>query len=126
MAKAPPPSATGGMRMRLQSTMQPQATIRPGLSPFARTCLPLTMALAFSHRAKVEPLLKGTPVDWPFEDRVLVMLAPGFKADVVAFRSGTGMPMETAFLPFQLAHLDEALQQQLRQLLPTMQGLGGA
>jgi len=85
--------------------------------PYGGTCLPLTMELARLVRPALLPIMTATPRAWTFEDRVLVLLAPSLKADVVRFHEGTAQAMADAFEPHQVEHLDRSFLEQLLALV---------
>ena len=74
---------------------------------FSESCLPKTMAVARRHRRRILRELKLTPPTWPFEDRVLVWLAPHWTDDVAKYHASSGREMAKRFDADQLLHLDE-------------------
>jgi hypothetical protein len=49
---------------------------------FMESCLPKTMSIAEPSEKLLFPLLRYFPKVWSFADKVLVLLAPNFRADV--------------------------------------------
>jgi hypothetical protein len=89
--------------------------------PYSETCLPLTMRLARAARRGIEPMLGDIPRDWPYEDRVLVWLAPSLRENVVAYWNLRGPSMELMCHGPALAHLDHVMFRDLRvQILRVM------
>jgi hypothetical protein len=89
--------------MRLQTTLQ----ARP--EPFAATLLPLTMELARTVQPVLERELAKLPRAWPFEDRVLALLAPSLLTDLHRFHTSGGDDLSSLFATHQVEHLDRSL-----------------
>lgn len=81
---------------------------------FSGSILPVTMFLAQALREIIEPELQATTRTLPFDDRVLVWLAPELERDIVLFHGGRGMALKAMFPPDAVAHLDSEYHQILR------------
>jgi hypothetical protein len=84
---------------------------------FGGTCLPLTTELARVARGAIEPALEDSPPTWAYEDRVLVMLAPGLRENVTGFYETHGTDLAGTFRAHQIEHLDRDLVAELLKLL---------
>jgi hypothetical protein len=84
---------------------------------FNENCLPHTMGLAGRFRASVIQRLPSGYREWPYEDQVLVWLAPFLAKDASAFHITGGPGMTTIFNSHFLEHLDEVMSDELRSRL---------
>ena len=96
---------------RLAMTMRTR--LEQQRSPFARSLLPLTMEFARVVASILGPHLGDQPAEWPFEDRVLSLLAPVLRSDIVSFHSKESGDISMMFAPHQLEHLDQGLLEML-------------
>jgi hypothetical protein len=91
---------------------------------FGGEYLPLTMELARLARTTILPALTGTPAEWAYEDRVLVMLVPSLRENVGRFHTGDGPDLATTFREHQIDHMDRGLVAEILSLVdrlsPTM------
>lgn len=58
--------------------------------PFGLTYLPITMEIARLAERELAPLLAISSPRWPFEDRVLALLVPELRRDIVRFYNDNG------------------------------------
>ncbi len=64
------------------------------------------MNLASQFRIPLSSGVATLPRDWPFEDKVLVLLMPGFRDDVLNCHGGHGREMAKVFEAQHLEHFD--------------------
>lgn len=107
-------SLTVAQAQRLETALEPVA--------FSASCLPRTIALAQRFQGSLMGRLPPLNALMPFEDRVLLWLAPNWAEDVVAFhaaarrRSG----LIDRFTPNQVEHFDEVYERELRSRLDAL------
>ena len=65
------------------------------------------MGVAKRYRKAVLPRLAGIEEELPFEDRVLLWLAPDWSDDVQKYHRANGKALAEWLQPHQLEHLDE-------------------
>jgi len=73
---------------------------------FLGSCLPLTMQVATACRKLLRDRLATLPRQWPYEDRVLAVLAPSLLEDIARFHRADGPDMRTLFRSHLLEHMD--------------------
>ena len=95
------------MPAKLQRVQQLRLTAS-GESLFNDAVLPGTIELASLVRPLLERHLK-TPTTWPFEDRVLVHLAPHFNGHTSRFHERGGTRLDRLHGSLMLRRLDEEL-----------------
>ena len=74
---------------------------------YTESCLPRTMDLANENRDLIEPKLDPSTEKFPFQDRVLIWLAPYWLGDVEQFHSGDGNSMDSNHEEYKLSRFDE-------------------
>jgi hypothetical protein len=84
---------------------------------YAEFYLPLTIKSAEQSRTLIEPETSEFPKAWPFQDKVLVWLAPTFRDDVSYFHRNNGPNIDGLFEEHQLNHLDRDLGEATRRAL---------
>ena len=82
-------------------------------SGFSGSCLPRTIALAVRCEATLLKKLRHIDSRLPFEDRVLIWLAPHWEVDVEMYHRANGHQMLRLFQEHQLRHLDEYYEHEL-------------
>lgn len=84
---------------------------------FLDSSLPETMALARTHRRRIEPGIREIGKHWSYEDRVLVWLAGHWRNEVETFYRDLGGTIAEMFEAEQLEHLDDHYCTQLKARL---------
>jgi len=87
---------------------------------YAESYLPLTIKSAEQSRTLIEQETSEFPKGWPFQDKVLVWLAPIFRDDVRHFHRNNGPSIDGLFEEHQLNHLDRDLAKQLSERLKNL------
>ncbi len=82
---------------------------------YSESYLPLTTKTAEESQCLIDQELRQFPKGWPFQDKVLVWLAPTFREDVRHFHRNNGPSIAGIFKEHQLEHLDRDLAKQLRE-----------
>ena len=80
---------------------------------YTESCLPRTMDLANENRDLIEPKLDPSTEKFPFQDRVLIWLAPYWLKDVEQFHSGDGNSMDANHEEHKLSRFDDHYSQVL-------------
>ena len=104
-----------GPRLRIVPHLVPRQD-----RPFVLTYLPLTMEIARLAEKELTPLLTISSPKWPFEDRVLSLLLPEMRRDIVQFYSSNGPDLAgvlNAASPGTIARLDREMLPSLLELL---------
>lgn len=86
---------------------------QPEFQGFTDTALPKTMTLARRYRAPLQEHLLA-PVDWTFEDRVFVLVAPKWEVEVRAYYINGAEGMADRYDPHQRTRLDDYFVEQLK------------
>jgi hypothetical protein len=81
------------------------------------SCLPRTMGVARKYRRRVSSALGNLEVGVPFDDRVLVWLAPTWISPVRAFHDRSGEGMRSMLSESELTGLDHELYRELKKRL---------
>src|SRR5215216_5183951 len=82
-----------GSGLRLELDLQYQVCLESSIvqeRTYSEYYLPLTMKVALQSKDILMPELRQFPIGWPFEDKVLVRIAPTFREDVRSFHRGVG------------------------------------
>lgn len=87
---------------------------------YCESYLPLTMKIATQSEKLLITHLDRFPRAWPFEDKLLVLIAPTFHKDVRDFHRSNGPSMACIFKEHQLEHLDKDLSEHLSELLKNL------
>lgn len=87
---------------------------------YSESYLPLTMKTAEQSKGLIEQEVQQFPRGWPFQDKVLVWLAPTFREDVRHFHRNNGPSIAGIFKEHQLEHLDKDLAKQLCERLQNL------
>ena len=80
---------------------------------FSLSGLPLTTEKANLEKSVLLPEIKAFPRAWSYEDRILVWLAPVFRADVEEYHSESGKPLSQLLQSHQIEHLDQTFLKRL-------------
>jgi len=75
---------------------------------------------AEQSRVRIDREIRHLPRGWPFQDKVLVWLAPTFLEDVRHFHRNDGPSIAGIFKEHQLEHLDRDLAKQLSERLQNL------
>ena len=73
---------------------------------FTESCLPELVFLATKNKVALRESLANLPRQWPFADKVLVVVFPTFRDEVEAFHAGNGKSMTDMFETHQIASID--------------------
>jgi hypothetical protein len=87
---------------------------------YSESYLPLTIETAEQSRTLIDQETSDFPKGWPFQDKVLVWLAPTFREDVRHFHRNNGPSIAGIFKEHQLEHLDRDLAKQLSERLQNL------
>lgn len=91
---------------------------------FTESCLPSTMGLANRRKAQLIFELDKSTHGFPFEDRVLIWLAPHWRGEIEAFHKSDGRGMHDTFEEHQLSKFDEHYWRMLKDKLKSLSGPG--
>ena len=86
---------------------------------FTESCLPSTMGLANRRKSQITCVLDESTAMFPFEDRVLIWLAPYWRKETEAFHQSDG-PGMSEFEAHKLSRFDEQYWQTLKEKLKTL------
>ncbi len=89
-------------------------------APFAESCFPKTMKIAFDSRELLFPLLSSYPSSWSFIDKVFVMLTPLFEGNVIKFYANKGVCMAEIYSSAKIERFDKLLSQHLLEKIETI------
>ncbi len=84
---------------------------------YTETCLPITASKAKLSRKELELSLNRFPKEWPFMDKIFVLLFPTFMKDVEKYHMENGPNMNDLFQEHQLKTIDETLIRILEEYL---------
>jgi len=87
---------------------------------YSESFLPLTTKTAEQSKDLIDEQILEFPKGWPFQDKVLVWLAPTFREDVRHFHRNNGPSIAGIFKEHQLEHLDRDLAKQLSERLQNL------
>jgi len=100
------------MSQQLTLTTEP-----PEPRVFGRHCLPKTMKRAKAFEVDLGVTLVRLPKDWPFEDKVLVFLAPAFHDRVREYHEEEGKQLIDLYDRAHIHRMDEVIDSELELIL---------